>query len=394
MSPHRRPALPRRAGRGAPLRATAAALAALALLASPAPLAAEGGRFRPLDPKETPSFPRDHGAHDDARVEWWYVTGHLSDGEGRRSGFQLTFFRTGLVDEAKGARRSAFAPRDLHLAHFARTDVDGKTFRYAERTHRDGPGGASARTTHLDVANEDWRLTELGGKLYLRASDRVEGVEETLTLLLTPEKHPVLHGENGLSRKAEDPGAVSRYVSFTRLRAEGWATRGGEARAVAGSAWMDHEWGSGAIGKGTRGWDWFSVQLDDGRDLMLYLLRGEDGVRTLHSSGTLVDRAGRATPLAHSDFTVEVTARWTSPRSKGTYPARWVLRVPKAGLALEVVPLLADQELVTDRSTRVTYWEGACDVRELSGPGKAARPAGRAYVELTGYAGKGALGLF
>ncbi len=390
MSPNRAPISARPArGFAATLR-SAAALAALSLLSSFAPLSADGGRFRPLDPGAAPAFPRDHGAHDDARVEWWYVTGHLSDAEGRRSGFQLTFFRTGLVDEPKGARTSAFAPRDLHLAHFARTDVDGKTFRYAERTHRDGPGGASARTTHLDVANEDWRLTELGGNLHLRASDRVDGVEETLTLILTPEKPPVLHGENGLSRKAPEPDAVSRYVSFTRLGAEGWATRGSDARSVTGSAWMDHEWGSGAIGKGTRGWDWFSLQLEDGRDLMLYLLRGEDGVRTLQSSGTLVEKDGRATPLAPSDFSVEVTARWTSPRSKGTYPARWLLRVPKANLVLEVVPLLADQELVTDRSTRVTYWEGACDVRA---PGSG-RPLGRAYVELTGYAGKGALGLF
>ncbi|MBP7678206.1 MAG: carotenoid 1,2-hydratase, partial [Thermoanaerobaculia bacterium] len=212
MSPNRAPISARPArGFAATLR-SAAALAALSLLSSFAPLSADGGRFRPLDPGAAPAFPRDHGAHDDARVEWWYVTGHLSDAEGRRSGFQLTFFRTGLVDEPKGARTSAFAPRDLHLAHFARTDVDGKTFRYAERTHRDGPGGASARTTHLDVANEDWRLTELGGKLYLRANDRVDGVEETLTLILTPEKPPVLHGENGLSRKAPEPDAVSRYV--------------------------------------------------------------------------------------------------------------------------------------------------------------------------------------
>ena len=384
MTPRRPPVV------APPVRSTVAALVALSLLSASAPLSAEGGRFRSLDPKATPVFPRDHGAHDGARVEWWYVTGHLVDGAGRRSGFQVTFFRTGLADEPKGARTSAFTPRDLHLAHFARTDVAGRAFRYAERTHRDGPGGASARTTHLDVANEDWRLTELGGKLYLRASDRAGGVEETLTLLLTPEKPPVLHGDNGLSRKAPEADAVSRYVSFTRLRAEGWTTRGADARSVTGSAWMDHEWGSGAIGKGTRGWDWFSLQLDDGRDLMLYLLRGEDGEPTLHSSGTLVDEAGRATPLSAGDLSVEETARWTSPRSKGTYPARWVLRIAKAGLELEVVPLLADQELVTDRSTRVTYWEGACDVRA---PGSG-RSVGRAYVELTGYTGKGALGLF
>ncbi|HYN41572.1 MAG TPA: carotenoid 1,2-hydratase, partial [Thermoanaerobaculia bacterium] len=208
-------------------RSVGAFVALLSLLGvAPQAPADDAGRFRSLDPKATISFPRDHGAHDDARVEWWYVTGHLLDPDGRRSGFQLTFFRTGVADEAKGARTSAFAPRDLHLAHFARTDVDGKTFRYAERIHRDGPGGASARTTHLDVANEDWRLTEIGGKLTLRASDRINGVEETLTLLLSPLKPPVLHGENGLSHKAPEPDAVSRYVSFTRLKAEGWLTRG------------------------------------------------------------------------------------------------------------------------------------------------------------------------
>lgn len=364
------------------------ALTALVLLFQihPAP-AADAGRFRPLAPAAPVVFPRDHGSHDDARVEWWYVTGHLRDADGRVTGFQLTFFRTGVADSPRESRTSAFAPRDLHLAHFARTDVDGRSFRYAERIHRDGPGGASASASHLDVRNEDWRLVELGGKLSLHASDR----GEELTLLLTPLKPPVLHGANGLSRKAPDPDAVSRYVSFTRLKAEGWLTRGSDARAVTGTAWMDHEWGSGAIGKGTSGWDWFSVQLEDGRDLMLYLLRGPDGARTLFSSGTLVGKDGRAEPLAPDDFSVEVTSRWTSPRSKGVYPARWFLRVPKAGLALEVVPLLADQELVTDHSTRVTYWEGACTVRPLPG---SAGPSGQAYVELTGYAGKGALGLF
>lgn len=368
------------------MKTTLAPLAALVLLYASSPAIA-ADRFRPLDPATPVTFPRDHGAHDDARVEWWYVTGHLNDSEGRRSGFQLTFFRTGVADALPASRTSSFAPRDLHLAHFARTDVDGKTFRYAERIHRDGPGGASTRTTHLDVANEDWTLTELGGKLTLRASDR----GETLTLLLTPLKPPVLHGENGVSRKAPEPDAVSRYVSFTRLKAEGWLTRGSDAHPVTGTAWMDHEWGSGAIGKGTSGWDWFSLQLEDGRDLMLYLLRGPDGTRTLHSSGTLVQKDGRAEPLAPTDFTVEVTSRWTSPRSKGNYPARWILRVPKVGLALEVTPLLSDQELVTDRSTRVTYWEGACTVRPLPG---SSSPSGQAYVELTGYAGKGALGLF
>ena len=344
------------------------------------------GRFLPLDPKQNISFPRDHGSHDDARVEWWYVTGQLDAASGKRLGYQLTFFRTGIADEPKGARTSAFAARDLFLAHFALTDASVGTFRFAERMHRTGVGAASAREDRLDVANEDWRLEEVGGRLVLFASD---GGDE-LSLLLTPEKPPVLHGENGLSRKGPEPDAVSRYVSLTRLRAEGWRTSGGKSEAVSGLSWFDHEWGSGSIGKGTSGWDWFAMHLLDGRDLMLYRLRGAAGSATAFTSGTLVGKDGRAMPLAARDFTIEETARWKSARSGGDYPARWTIRVPRADISVEVVPLVNDQELVTAKSTRVTYWEGACDV---TAPGGGA-PLGRAYVELTGYAGTGALGIF
>ncbi len=383
---------PRRPRRAAFLAALSLASAGTVLAAFAARALSAGApgaeRFRPLDPAAPLSFPRDHGSHDDARVEWWYVTGHLEDGSGRRLGYQLTFFRTGISDEPQG-RASAWAARDLFLAHFARTDAAEGRFRYAERAHRSGVGAAWARTTHLDVGNEDWTLRDVGGAFVLFARDRVDGEEETLSLLLRPAKPPVLHGENGLSRKGPEPDAVSRYVSFTRLETTGFLTRGGEARPVRGLSWMDHEWGSGSIGRETAGWDWYSVQLDDGRDLMLYRMRGTGGETTRFASGTLVEKDGSSRGLSPADFSVEATGRWTSPRSGGVYPSRWLLRVPAAGLALEVTPLLADQELVTDRSTRVTYWEGACDVRLAEGSG--AR-AGNAYVELTGYAGKGALG--
>jgi len=343
------------------------------------------GRFKPLDPKQRISFPRDHGSHDDARVEWWYVTGQLETSSGKRLGYQLTFFRTGISDEPKGARTSAFAARDLFLAHFALTDAAAGTFRFAERMHRTGPGAAIAREDRLDVSNEDWRLQEVGGRLVLAAGD---GGDE-ISLLLTPEKPPILHGEGGLSRKGPEPGAVSRYVSLTRLRSEGWRTSGGKSEAVSGLSWFDHEWGSGTIGKEIRGWDWFALHLLDGRDLMLYRMRGAGGGGTASSSGTLVARDGTATALAASDFTLEETGRWKSARSGATYPARWLVRVPKAELEVAVAPVLADQELVTEKSTRVTYWEGACEVQTPAGA-----PAGRAYVEMTGYAGAGGLGFF
>lgn len=340
-------------------------------------------RFQPLDPQQRLTFPRDHGSHDDARVEWWYVTGQLDTPSGKRLGYQLTFFRTGIEDAPKGTRASAFAARDLFLAHFALTDAAAGTFRFAERMHRTGIGAATAREDRLGVANEDWRLEEVGGRLVLFASD---GRDE-LSLLLTPEKPPILHGEGGLSRKGPESDAVSRYVSLTRLRSEGWWTSGGKSEPVSGLSWFDHEWGSGSIGKDTAGWDWFALHLLDGRDLMLYRMRGAAGAATRFTSGTLVERDGRATPLAPRDFTIEETARWKSARSGGSYPARWILRVPRAGIAVEVVPLVKDQELVTEKSTRVTYWEGACDVKALGG----GAPLGRAYVEMTGYAGTGGI---
>jgi predicted secreted hydrolase len=344
-----------------------------------------GGRFKALDPKESISFPRDNGSHDDARVEWWYVTGQLDTSSGKRIGYQLTFFRTGIEDSPKGSRASAFAARDLFLAHFAITDVSAGTFRFAERTHRTGVGAAFAREDRLDVANEDWRLEEVGGHLALFASDA--GSE--ISLVLTPERPPVLHGDGGLSRKGKEPEAVSRYVSLTRLRSEGWWTTAGKSEAVTGLSWFDHEWGSGSVGKDTVGWDWFALHLLDGRDLMLYRMRAASGSAPL-TSGTLVGKDGHAIPLAAGDFTIEETARWKSGRSGGDYPARWILRVPRAGIAAEVVPLVKDQELATGKSTGVTYWEGACDVTR---PGGGAS-IGRAYVEMTGYAGAGALGLF
>ncbi len=344
------------------------------------------GRFLPLDPKQKMSFPRDHGSHDDARVEWWYVTGQLDTPSGKRLGYQLTFFRTGVEDAPRSARTSAFAARDLFLAHFARTDAAAGTFRFAERAHRTGVGAAFAREDRLDVANESWRLEEVGGRLVLFASD---GGDE-ISLVLTPVKPPVLHGDGGLSRKGSEEGAVSRYVSLTRLQSEGWWTSSGKSEPVTGLSWFDHEWGSGSIGRDMAGWDWFALHLLDGRDVMLYRMRAKDGKASPFSSGTIVGKDGTSRPLTRDDFTIEETSRWESPVSGGTYPARWTLRIPRASIAVDVTPLVPGQELVTEKSTRVTYWEGACDVREAG----TAVPAGRAYVEMTGYAGAGALGVF
>lgn len=326
------------------------------------------------------SFPKDQGSHGEARIEWWYVTGHLRSGSGTWLGYQLTFFRTAL--------RSAGSGPDVHLAHFALTDVSKGSFHFDQRTHRAGVGAAWAWADHLDVANEDWRLEELGARLVLHARSGWGPTLRELSLILTPEKALVLHGKGGVSRKGSEPQSVSRYVSYTRLKSEGWWREGDQTRAVEGTSWFDHEWGPGLLSKESAGWDWFALQLQDGRDLMLYRIRARNGGTTPFTSGTLVRKDGSSVSLAQGDFTIEETARWKSPRNGAIYPARWVIRLPREGIEAELAPLVADQELATESSTHVTYWEGACSVRS---PGTKGVEIGRAYVELTGYAGSSGL---
>ncbi|HEY1433732.1 MAG TPA: lipocalin-like domain-containing protein, partial [Thermoanaerobaculia bacterium] len=192
-------------------------------------------------------FPRDHGAHPDAAIEWWYYTGHLEAPGGKAYGFQLTFFRA----------------RDLHLAHFAWTDVGRGTFTYDEKTHLGLPGIASASAAGLDVANEDWSARETRGVVRLAAGRRDLG---DLVLTLTPAKAPVLHGDGGLSKKGPGENEYSHYESITRFTATGTLTRAAAVTRLAGTAWFDHEWGPGALPAGATGWDWFALQLDDGSD--------------------------------------------------------------------------------------------------------------------------------
>lgn len=316
-------------------------------------------------PAATLSFPRDHGAHAEAALEWWYYTGHLQDASGRPYGFQLTFFRA----------------RDLHFAHFAWTDVARRRFLWEEKTHLAVPGIASAAAEGLDVVNEDWSAAERGGAHHLRASGRVGRLE----LTLTPVKPPVLHGEGGLSRKGPGPKEYSRYVSITRLRAVGSLRAGQETIRLSGEAWFDHEWGPGALPQGATGWDWYALQLSDGSELMLYRMRRPGGAETPYSSGTFVPKTGPSVPIAWTDVTLMEARTWKSPRTRAVYPAGWRIRVASLGLDVTVEPLLPDQELVTAESTGVTYWEGACRVAGTRGGHPV---SGRAYVELTGYAGR------
>ena len=327
------------------------------------------------------NFPRDHGSHPNYRTEWWYYTGHLRSKNGRSFGFELTFFRRAIPPEDIKTLPSKWSLSHVYLAHFAVTDITGKGFHYSEKLSREGLGKAGADEPRLHVWIDDWHATaatDSTGIHTLAARDKTHA----LALTLQPAKPLVAHGAAGISRKGAEVNQASHYYSFTRLATTGSLTINGEQFDVTGTSWMDHEFGSGDLGSDQAGWDWFSIQLEDTTELMLYRMRHKDGSSDLASSGTAVSADGQAQHLEVTDFQIESTDTWTSTESKATYPSRWRLTFPSLHIMLHVTPLLANQELRTSGSTQVVYWEGAVEVIGT----KHGQPIkGHGYVELTGY---------
>jgi predicted secreted hydrolase len=329
-------------------------------------------------------FPDDHGPHPEFRTEWWYYTGNLQTADGRHFGFQLTFFRTALAP-SMAARASRWASREAYMAHFALTDTAGRRFRSASRSSRAALGLAGAHARPFEVWVEDWAAQGLAGDaspVRLRAADG----DAAIDLTLESAKPPVLQGDRGLDRKSASPGNASYYYSLTRMPARGRVTVGGVAFEVGGLAWMDREWSTSSLGADLVGWDWMALQLDDGRELMLYHLRRADGSADPFSSGRLVETDGTSHSLALNDFRIDVLDSWSSPRDGTRYPSRWRITIPAESLELDVVPRLSDQEL----ALTVRYWEGAVRV---GGHGRGRPIAGVGYVELVGYARKPASGM-
>lgn len=327
-------------------------------------------------------FTRDHASHPEYKIEWWYYTGNLSAADGRHFGYQLTFFRVGIDEHPVNPSR--WAVRDLFMAHFAVTDVNGGRFHYAERLNRVGVGWAGAEAANYRVWNEDWEARlGAGNRHVLRARDI--GSRIGLELELEPGKPPVLHGERGYSRKGAAASNASNYYSLTRMPTHGAITIDGARIEVTGASWMDHEFGTSFLEKEQRGWDWVSLQLDDGTELMIYQFRRTDAVRDAHSSGTFVDKQGNATPLGANDFAFAPTGEtWRSDASGAMYPTAWRLSVPSRGIELTVRATVRNQELNTGESTGVSYWEGAVDA---AGTREGRSVGGRGYLEMTGYAG-------
>jgi predicted secreted hydrolase len=333
------------------------------------------------------TLPADHVSHPDYKIEWWYYTGNLDTREGRRFGYQVTFFRVGVNRTPPNASR--WAVRDLHMAHFAVSDLGAGKFHVFDRLQREGAGWAGAATDRYAVWNGTWSArANPDGSHHLQARDASTGAggsgtnsrqEVALDLTLTNTSRSMAHGRDGYSRKGREFGNASAYYSLPRLVTRGTLAIDGRRYEVTGASWMDHEFGSSVLEADQVGWDWFGLQFDDGRELMLYQMRRRDGSRDPFSSGTLIERDGRLVRLTRDDYVLEPLETWRSEATGTSYPTRWRVTIPGQRLAFEVRAAMPNQELHTPRSTNVTYWEGAVDITNGA--------RGRGYAELTGYNG-------
>jgi predicted secreted hydrolase len=327
--------------------------------------------FDPVTPGYTLQFPRDYGAHPGHRTEWWYVTGWLETPARKPLGFQVTFFRSRTATDP--ANPSAFAPKQLIIGHAALSDPALGRLVHDQRSAREGFGLAYAKTGTTDVKLDDWHMRRAPDGRYEVV---VRSGELRFTLRLAPTQAPLLQGENGFSRKGKDPLHASYYYSEPQLKVDGEVAQGGKATRVTGTAWLDHEWSSQVLDTGATGWDWTGVNLDDGGALMAFRIRSKSGA-TLWAHAAVRDGSGRVSQYGPDQVSFTPLRKWTSPRTRATYPVATLLRT--GAIAWRLQPLQPDQELDSRRSTGAVYWEGAVRV-ERDG-----RPAGRGYLELTGY---------
>ena len=319
-------------------------------------------------------FPRDLGAHDAYQTEWWYYTGNLETADGRPFGYQLTFFRRALQPSFE-ATDSAWRTNQLYLAHFTISDIVAGDFYDAERFSRGAAGLAGAQAEPYAVWLEDWRVEAIGPET-VRLFAQTD--EVTLDLTLQQTLPPILHGDGGLSAKGAEPGNASYYYSLVQQVTTGTVQVGDEVFDVTGRSWKDHEYSTSVLTAGTIGWDWFSLQLDNGMALMLFQLRQEDGSLGAESSGSFILADGSVQPITLSDWELEVLTQWTSPETGATYPAAWRLHLPAYELVLEGRPLMPNQEL----NVSTVYWEGAVSFTGMLA-GKPISATG--YIEMTGY---------
>jgi len=321
------------------------------------------------------TFPADHGSHPEFRNEWWYFTGHLQDEDRNTFGFQATFFRIGLMAELV-ERPSAWATKQLWMAHAAITDVAADRHLETQRLSRGNPGMAGIQDQPLQLWIDNWTLhaNPANGGFPWQLSVRSE--EFSFDLQLDQHKPIVLNGENGLSRKSANPGNASYYYSVSRLASQGTLISDGQQRRVSGTAWLDREWSTSALDDDQQGWDWFSLQFDSGDDLMFYQLRRKNGEPHPFSSGTWNSSAGKSQRLDASKIHCQVMEYWQASDGR-RYPVRW--RVRYADIAGDWIIQAAVNDQVMN--TLVVYWEGLVNIIDTA----SGQRVGHGYLEMTGY---------
>jgi predicted secreted hydrolase len=328
----------------------------------------------PLQVQAALRFPHDFGAHPGQAIEWWYLTGMLGDAGGPpRFGYQLTFFR--LPGPAAADHPSGLAARQLLLGHVALSDLGARQQRHTQRLMRALPGAVYATVGDCDVKLRDWTLKREGDGY--RAAFTGPGFE--MQLQLAAPEPPLLQGDAGLSRKGADAGQFSHYYSRPQLATRAALTLDGQRLALAGRAWLDHEWSDSVLGESV-GWDWLGINLDDGRALTLFQLRLKDGTRDW-AGGSLRTPGQADRSFGPDEVDMTPTRHWTSPATGARWPVEWRLKSPAGEMALAAA--FDAQEIDARRGSGLVYWEGAARLFDREN-----RPLGAGYLELTGYAGR------
>ncbi|MBD3617756.1 MAG: carotenoid 1,2-hydratase [Gracilimonas sp.] len=344
------------------------------------------GYLRATGPREF-VFPEDHGPHPGFRTEWWYYTGNVFTENGRQFGYQFTIFRNQISPPESTAKGEAYSQdwntNQLYLGHFAISDVENEEHVFEERYSRGAVGLAGAQTEPYRIWLEDWEIERItseitdGKNFPVRVRAMMED-GDSIELDITPAKPLVLQGEEGYDKKGAEEGNASYYLAFTRMETKGVITKDGQEYPVSGLSWMDHEWSTSALDENQEGWDWFSIQLSNGYDLMYYQLRNSDGSVSAFTIGSLIDPDGNKTTINPQDVKLEVLDTWESPHSRSIYPSRWNMKIPRFDLELELATLFPDQEM----DVSVRYFEGTLGI---SGEMDGQEITGNGFIEMTGY---------
>ena len=327
--------------------------------------------FAVVKPGTVITLPADTGAHPAFRTEWWYLTGWLNTADHQTLGFQITFFRTATDHDRRNP--SKFAPHQLIIGHAALSDPAVGKLIHDQQSAREGFGIAYAKVGNTDVKLHDWTLVRQTDGRY---AAQVKTASFTLTLQLTPNQSPLLQGERGYSRKGPQPAQASYYLSEPQLSVSGSLQRAGPSQTVSGTAWLDHEWSSSVLDTNASGWDWLGANLSDGSALMAFQVRDTKGDK-IWSNASLRRADGRLTQFAPHEVNFSVIRRWRSPRTNALYPVAQLIQT--GAYRWQLSPLQDDQELDSRRSTGAVYWEGAVTLT------RDGIPAGRGYLEMTGY---------